>query len=359
MKKLLSIIIMVVLLIATLSNTLIFALDKKPGVIRIGSAFTAGSSNPYSLQTIGIVHQQGLLEDEFKKDGIKVEWIFFKGVSPALNEAFANNSIDIGATSELGAIIARANGLKIKLISGLSRNGNSYVAVPTGSPITRFEDLKGKKFATANATNFQLAFERIAQFKGLTSKDFKYYNLGPADGVAALASNNIDGALYGTQLFAPRNAGKIKIIYSTKEQFPDKWKSQSGIFVTESFAKAYPQITRRFVKVFLKAAQWSSNENNREAFFLAGSKTGTPIENLREDAEGSKLVETNSPLLDDFVIGHYKDTITLVKDLDLIKDGFDVKELVDKTYLEATLKELRLTSFWTSYDVEGKIVNRK
>ncbi len=354
MKRLWSVVFGVLFLGVAVATSATAADAKKPAVIRIGTAFTAGNSRPFSLQTIGVLHQQGLLEEEFKKDGIKIEWVFFKGVSPAVNEAFANDTIDIGATSELGAIIAKAGGLKIKLIASGSTRGNSYLAVPIDSPAEKVEDLKGAKLATSNATNFQLAFERILQLKGLTHKDFKAYNLGPADGVAALASKDINGAVYGTQLFAPRRLGLVKIIYSTRDDFPDKWKSFSGIFVTEKFAKDYPEVTERFLKVFAKAARWASDENNREAYFLAQAKTGTPVNDIREDAEGTLLSVKNTPLIDDFVIGHFRDTIQFALERGLIRKAFDVNSFIDASFLEAALKDEGLEHFWSKYDAEGK-----
>jgi sulfonate transport system substrate-binding protein len=42
-----------------------------------------------------LLHIKGQLEDEFKKDGIKVQWTFARGAGPAVNEQFANDLADI------------------------------------------------------------------------------------------------------------------------------------------------------------------------------------------------------------------------------------------------------------------------
>ena len=56
-----------------------YAAQHKPDIIRIGSAYSAGYGKPYSTGILGIVHARGLLEEEFKNDGIKLNWYFFKG----------------------------------------------------------------------------------------------------------------------------------------------------------------------------------------------------------------------------------------------------------------------------------------
>lgn len=357
MKKLLSILLIGSFLAGTAGIKSLFAEEKKPRVIRLGNAFTGGYGKPFAGGTLGVVHQKGLLEEEFKNDGIKIEWNFFKGISAAANEALANDTIDFVATSELGSVIARAAGIKFKLIAagGQPRGGGIYVAVPYDSTITSVKELKGKKVATSNASNFQLVLERLLQLNGLTVKDLQYYNLGPADGVASLASKNIDAALYGSQLFAARRLGLAKILYSVKDDknFPDKWKAASGFFVTEKFAKEYPDIVRRIVKVYVGTAKWGSEEENREAWFQHGSKVGTPIGDIRETSEGVPLKLSISPLLDEFLIGHFKDTIDFAKERGLIRKTFDIESFVDRSYLDSALKETGLERYWNAYNSEG------
>ena len=71
------------------------AFAQAPAVVRIGVA-TGGVGTPprTGSSTVGLVHSQGLLEKEFAKDRIKVEWIFFKGAGPAVNEALVNKQLD-------------------------------------------------------------------------------------------------------------------------------------------------------------------------------------------------------------------------------------------------------------------------
>ncbi len=67
------------------------AQTQPPQVIRVGVA-TCGVGKPARTggSTVGLVDAQGLLEKESEKDGIKINWVFFKDAGPAVNEALVN-----------------------------------------------------------------------------------------------------------------------------------------------------------------------------------------------------------------------------------------------------------------------------
>src|SRR5512138_313235 len=100
-----------------------------PSAIRIG---LAGNSygKPFASGIMGSVQANGLLEEEFGRDGISIEFNFLKGTGPAVNEALANGSLDFGLSGDLPVIAGRAGGLKTKLIAVSSRGGNTYIVVP-------------------------------------------------------------------------------------------------------------------------------------------------------------------------------------------------------------------------------------
>ena len=61
-----------------------------PAVVRIGVA-TQGYGDPpvFGGSPAATAQLQHRVEDALKPDGIKVEWLFFKGAGPAVNEALA------------------------------------------------------------------------------------------------------------------------------------------------------------------------------------------------------------------------------------------------------------------------------
>ena len=110
--------------LALIAATTAFA--QAPSVIRIGVA-TGGVGTPprTGSSTVGLVNSQGLLEKEFAKDNIKVEWIFFKGAGPAVNEALVNHQLDFAWQGDLPSIVHRA--------ASTSRKGQSAVTLTTSS----------------------------------------------------------------------------------------------------------------------------------------------------------------------------------------------------------------------------------
>ena len=96
-----------------------------PAVIRIGVA-TGGVGNPirHGGTSTALAYADKAIEEEFRKDGIKVEWIFFKGAGPAVNEALVNKQLDLAWQGDLPSIVHRAAGVKTKIILGSGvRNG--------------------------------------------------------------------------------------------------------------------------------------------------------------------------------------------------------------------------------------------
>ena len=80
-------------------------------MIRFGVAQPATGNPPgFSGNSAAIAHAKGWLEEEFKKDNVKVEWYFFKGAGPAVNEAVTNKQIDFALQGDLPSTVARARG---------------------------------------------------------------------------------------------------------------------------------------------------------------------------------------------------------------------------------------------------------
>ena len=77
-------------------------------VIRIGAPDfgVAGKPSPGG-GILAIVQHNKWLEEEFAKDGIKVEWNFFRGAGPAVAEALAAKQLDL--VSLYGSITAGAS----------------------------------------------------------------------------------------------------------------------------------------------------------------------------------------------------------------------------------------------------------
>src|SRR5262245_51464144 len=69
--------------------------EDRPEVIRIANPGVGIGNRPVvGGSAWSLVHLRGMLEDEFKPDGIRITWTFLRGAGPAVNELYANNLTD-------------------------------------------------------------------------------------------------------------------------------------------------------------------------------------------------------------------------------------------------------------------------
>ena len=91
----------------------------EPVIIRFGFANVGVDNRQFSGGTfIATAHAGHYIENELKDlPAVTVEYAFFKGAGPAVNEAFANGQLDFASQGDLPQIIARANGLKTRQLA--------------------------------------------------------------------------------------------------------------------------------------------------------------------------------------------------------------------------------------------------
>jgi sulfonate transport system substrate-binding protein len=333
------------------------AIAADPLTIRIAwSQIGVGGRQFAALQTSAIAHSEGFLAEEFKNDpNIKFEYIFFKGAGPATNEAVANGQVDFFSQGDLPSIIGRASGLETKILLNVGGRQSRYLAVLPNSDIKSIEDLRGRKVAQHRGTNITLSISKIIAAHGLTERDIKFLNMDNATAIAALLSGDIDAA-FGTQnLLELAQQGKVKIVYSSKNDDPTVT-SNSTFLVTDDFEQKHPDITQRVVNAVVKAAAWASDEANRDKVFAAWAKSGVPAEIYRAEFDGQPLKLRNSPLIDEFLVSRYREQSDYAKQFGLIRQDVSVDGWFEPKYLEQALKDLGLERNWDRYDASGRVV---
>ncbi|MGO2287496.1 ABC transporter substrate-binding protein [Pseudomonas lundensis] len=164
-----------------------------------------------------VLRSQQLLEKAFAEDGVTIDWKYFKGAGPVINEAFANGQVDFAYLGDLAAIIGKANGLDIRLLSAAARGNKQYLAVVPGSGIKTLHDLKGKRVGLFRGTATQLSFDAALASVGLSEKDLKVINLDFNAAVAALAAQQIDASWGGSNLSSLQAKGLAEIPLTTKD----------------------------------------------------------------------------------------------------------------------------------------------
>ncbi|PIF27217.1 sulfonate transport system substrate-binding protein [Acidovorax sp. 56] len=325
--------------------------------IRIGVATGGVGSDPvrHGGTSAALAYTDGAVEEEFKKDGIKVQWIFFKGAGPAVNEALVNKQLDFAWQGDLPSVVHRASDVKTKIILGSGVRTGLYLAVPPDSPIQRLEDLKGRKVAVFKGTNLHLAAVRALADKGLSERDVKLVNLDLPSADAALATKDIDAAFGYVNVFALHDKGLAKVVWSASAD-SYKYTRQTVLLVTDDFAARHPQAVQRVVTTVLRYAHKYSDESRRADLFALWGKAEYPEKVWREDFIGQPLKVRLSPLLDPFLVARYKDAADEAYKLKLIRKKPEIESWFDRRYLQAALKELKLEGHWPVYAAGGELL---
>jgi sulfonate transport system substrate-binding protein len=306
---------------------------------------------------VAIAHAGHFIENEFASDpDVKVEWTFFRGAGPAVNEALAAGQLDFAAgLGDLPAIVGRANGLKTKWLLTDKTHDTIYLGVRPNSGIKRIEDLQGHKLSQFKGTNLQIAADRVLAAHGLTERNARFINLDFANALAALVAGDIDGSFGGVELLDLQRRGVVDIVYTTKGDDPSFGRN-SSTYVTEAFEQTHPELVARVVRALVKAARFGADEANREAVFALWAKSGIPAESFREDFEGEPLAHRLTPLIDDYVVARYRDQAQRSKEYGLVRKAVDVDGWVERKYLDQALAALQLAHYWPHYDAAGNKV---
>jgi sulfonate transport system substrate-binding protein len=326
------------------------AQEAPPKVIRLAGPGNA-EGKPFGTGPLGVLKVKGYLEEEFKRDGVAIQWQFPRGTGPAINEAFANGQLDFSSYGGLPNIIGRGAGLRTRVLSSYGASP-TYLVARNGSGIETIADIKGKKIAISRGTILELSLHSILERQQLTEKDIQIFDLITADQISALQSGDVDAVVGTSSVLAIVERGFGKTVFTTKGRLDAA--SNFGSFIAiEDFAKKYPQTTRRVLASFLRAADFASREENRSELYDIWAKAGQSRAAVATDYDGDDLRERTNPLLDDFYVANVRRGVKFAIDQKLIKQGFDVEAWIDRNGQNAALKALGYERLWKPHDANG------
>jgi sulfonate transport system substrate-binding protein len=257
MKKLLIgfISIMLLVVVAGCSETAKGEKNNKPKKITLDYAYYS----PTSL----VLREFGWAEEEFKKDGIEVEFVLSQGSNKAL-EFLNSSSVDFGSTAGAAALLAKGKGSPIESVYVYSKP--EWTALVTNNPkIKSVKDLKGKKVAATLGTDPYIFLLRALNEEGLSANDVEIVNLQHADGAAALSSNQVDA-------WAGLDPHMAKVELTTDAELfyrnPD-FNTYGVLNVRSEFAKKYPNEVEKVIELYEKAREWAIKNPEKTAEILA------------------------------------------------------------------------------------------
>lgn len=275
-----------------------------------------------------VLRRFGWLEEDFKKDGIAVKWVLSAGSNRAL-EYLNGNSIDIGSTAGLAALLSKANGNPIKTPYIFSRPEWTALVVPKDSPIQTLADLKGKKIAATKGTDPYLFLLRALHTVKLKRSDIEHVALQHADGRAALEQGRVDAWAGLDPLMAASelDAGS-RLLYRNVA-----FNTYGFLNVREAFLSEHPAEVKRVIAGYERARRW----------ILANTTEAAKI--LSEEAKVSLQVallqiklrtDLSSPQPTSEHVNALKSAAPILLDEQLVKPGTDlnrtISELVDTQF---------------------------
>lgn len=235
--------------------------------------------NPLSL----IIRKKGWLETALAAEGKKVEWVKSAGSNKA-NEALRSGNIDIGSTAGSAALLARANGSPIKVISLYSQPEWSALVTRKDSGITKVADLKGKTVAVTKGTDPYFLLLQALKQEGISASELTIQNLQHADGRTALDNGQVNAWSGLDPIMAAAEVESGDVLFYRNLNF----NTYGFLNATEKFIQSNPTAAQTVVDVYEYARAWAK-KNPEEAVKIVEEESGIKHETAQVVMERTHL----------------------------------------------------------------------
>lgn len=259
---------------------------------------------PFNVPSI-VMRQKGFLDEAFAKFGIKVENpVITSGAQQT--QAIAAGEIDIasvlGGTS---AILARANGVDLKVVAAYARSPKAYFLMTRADGPAKLADLKGKKIAGPKGTVLNQLLVSALTSQKLTLNDVEYINMDLSAARAALLAGQVDVAtLAGADVTVVEKAAG-KALTSGDGLI----KPTTVIGARSAFAEQHPELLAAYFEAHKKALEFMA-KNPEEALEIAAKEQKISIEDARAQI---KLYDFTPAMTDDDVANLTADQAFMVE----------------------------------------------
>ena len=228
---------------------------------------------PFNIQNI-VMKNQGLLEKEFAKEGIKINWIPIKA---GLNQVrgMAAGEIDmVAAMNTSTLLIANSAGNRIVIVDGVAHPDDTF-AIVAKPEVKSIVDLKGRQIVGPKGTVLHHLLSAALKSSGIEMKDVKWVSMNLPASLTTLLGGRADAALLAAGgILAAEKAGFHALVKA-------KGLIETNLVLAArgDFAKEYPDVVRRVAKVNREALQWALT--NKPQAIALGAKE---LQLSKEDA---------------------------------------------------------------------------
>ncbi len=247
-----------------------------------------------------IVKQQGWLEEELNKLGVKLNWVSFQAGRDA-NNALLSKSIDIQISiGDPPVSIAVSSGIPYEIFwTGQTVGEAEALVVKNDSGISTISDLKGKRIATTSASTSHYSLLSALQLNGLTAADVQIVDLTPPDILSAWHRGDIDAAYTWDPGLTELLKDGTKVISSAELATKGHPTGTYGV-VHKEFGEKYPQIVELYIEQLIRAQDLYA-ENPDEAAKIWAEALQITEEDAAKQAKGSNWITPDQQLSNTFL----------------------------------------------------------
>ncbi len=273
---------------------------------------------PFVLQLL-VMKDHKLLEKEFEKDGIKVNW-HNMGTSPEAARAMGAGALDIAGNMNTAALLMiNAEGLPIRVVTGLARPTSNFAIVSKPGTNLSVKDLKGKKIVGPKGTFLHQLLVAALEKEGMTEKDVSFISMGIPKALSTILAGQADAALVASSALIKANKAGAPTIVSAENLV----QPTLVMTTTEKFAKEHPDIVARVNKVYKEALDWM-NKHPEQTAEMGAKEHNISLENAKTLVSRSHYFSAMTPQdLKDLEVNK-----KFLKDNNMIRNEVDTNDLV-------------------------------
>lgn len=289
----------------------------------------APSQDGTPVENAMLAQKLGYIDEELKAAGYKAEYMGFAQAGPAINEAFAADEIDYAFYNEFPAIMAKSNGIDIKIIATATEDYNYAIIAGKESGIKTPKDFAGKKVIATTGTVLYKYFADICKDNNIDTSSVEFVN-AQADANSVLASGEADALVtaYSSALqLEEKGIGTIIEDTTTNEE------ERTGIMLA---AKSKTLSSKEnsaiaLIKALKRAAEFAQ-ENPDKVYSYLKTESNTE-ELLKKIYSYDTSFSYFQPFFTDTYRSHLENQYLFAKENNLLGSDVNLDELLDDTYL--------------------------
>jgi len=271
MKKTISILVAVVMVVATVVGAGCAGVEKPDGPLEKVTIGISATSLLPSL--VHIAEEKGY----FLGEGIDVEIKEYPTGKAALAATF-NGEVDMGTVADTPIVTNsfERNDFAV-LVTILDSARHAKALARKDSNISTPQDLVGKKVATTIGTTAHFFLVTFFTLNGIDTSDVEIVDLRPGEMVVAITSGNVD-AIFAWEpniLESQKSLGDNAIVLSSRVGY----EATFNLTTKNDFIENHPESIRKIIKALAKAEEFTK-DNREESVDIIALRLGADREDI-------------------------------------------------------------------------------